>query len=198
MKPQIIMKTGIAIVLLILLCLAPRALAQGNMVVNGGFDTDASGWSITNIGSGGGFLALFGNPPGSVVLENPSSSNVPTASQEIYGLTPGQLYTVSGDYWRGAIDGVADSGFDVSLDGVSLFNTTVSTTYTWFNFSFDYTANSTSVFLSLSTPINVKGNGYIIDNIAMYAVPEPGSLCLIGVCGIVGALFFRKRKNPLP
>ena len=167
-------------------------LAQGNLVVNGSFDTDTSDWILTN---GASYNALFGNPAGSVALDNPDSKNAPTASQEINSLTPGTLYVVSGDYMRGAISGVTDSGFAVALDGVYLFETTASTSYIWYHFSFDYTATSTSALLSLSTPIGEKGNSYTFDNIAMYAVPEPGSLCLIGMGGIMGAMLFRNRRK---
>ncbi len=190
------MKTGIAVVSLILLCQAQRATAQGNMVVNGGFDTDASGWSMINIGSGGGFLALFGNPPGSVVLENPSSSNVPTASQEIGSLTLGQLYVVSGDYRRIAGKDTANISFGVALDGIYMFETVVPSDNSWYNFNFDFTASSSSALLSLSAQINGADYSYAIDNIAMYAVPEPTCLCLIGVGGIAGALFFKRRRKP--
>ena len=96
---------------------------------------------------------------------------------------------------RGAISGVTDSGFGVALDGDYLFETTALTNYNWYNFIFDYTATSTSALLSLSTLIGEKGNGYTIDNIAMYAVPEPSSLCLIGLGGILSAMLFRKRRN---
>jgi hypothetical protein len=192
MKPHMTLKTSTVLTVLTLLLLPHLATAQGNLVVNGGFDTDISGWILTN---GASYNSLFGNPVGSVALYNPGSTDASTASQEINSLTPGILYAVSGDYMRGAISGVTDSGFGVALDGVYLFETTALTNYNWYNFIFDYTATSTSALLSLSTLIGEKGNGYTIDNIAMYAVPEPSSLCLIGLGGILSAMLFRKRRN---
>lgn len=44
------------LICLMLLSSAQSATAQVNLVVNGGFDTDASGWTITNVSDGGGYL----------------------------------------------------------------------------------------------------------------------------------------------
>ena len=89
--------------ILLLSCFIQSVAAQGNLIVNGGFDTDTSGWVITNVevDAGGGYSSSFGNPAGSVFLYNLSFAYIPTASQEINSLTPGQLYIVLGDYQRG-------------------------------------------------------------------------------------------------
>ena len=169
------------------------ATAQGNLVVNGGFDTDTSGWTITNVSEGGGYLSFFGNPSGSVYLYNPSSPHSPGASQTITSLTPGAIYSVSGDYQKGPGKDVADNSFGVALDGIFLFETAVPADFNWHGFSFDYTATSTSAFLSLSAQINGTDYAYFIDNISMEAVPEPSSLWLIGIGGIASAMFLRYR-----
>jgi hypothetical protein len=190
------LKISIVLTALALSCLPQLATAQGNLVVNGGFDTDASGWIITNIDSGSGYRSLAGNPPGCVLLYNLSHQNNPTASQEINGLTPGALYIVSGDYQGGGKDTV-DNSFVVALDGVYLFETSAPENYlNWYSFSFDYNATSTSALLSLSTLIGT-GDGYYIDNIAMYAVPEPSSFWLISISGIVSATFLSNHRNGL-
>lgn len=199
MKPHTTLKTKLVLTALMALCLPQLGLAQGNLVVNGGFDTDTSGWVITNveIDVGGGYSSSFGNPPGSVFLYNLSYAYVPTASQEINSLTPGQLYIVSGDYQRGLGKNKTDDSFGVALDGVFLFETVVPTDSNWHSFSFDYTATSTSALLSLEAQINrtYDDYSYSIDNIAMYAVPEPNSLCLLGMGGMMSALFFRHRRK---
>ena len=122
MKPHNIIGTVILISLM-LLSFAQSATAQGNLVVNGGFDTDASGWTITNVSGGGGYVSFVGNPAGSVYLNNPSLPPVPTASQTINSLTPGVLYIVSGDYQKAAGKNVTGNSFGVALDGVFLFET---------------------------------------------------------------------------
>lgn len=173
----------------ILLCFSPSATAQGNLVENGGFDTDASGWMLTN---GARYNGLYGNPAGDLALGGGPSS-IPTASQEINGLISGQLYTVSGDYLGGGgVKNTSTGGFGVALDGVFLFETNAPTDSGWYGFSFDYTATSTNALLSLSAQINGTVFSYSIDNITMYTVPEPSSTALI-VLGS-GVLFYVRRK----
>jgi hypothetical protein len=195
----IIQKTGaVVLTILMLSYFAQSVTAQGNLIVNGGFDTDASGWVITNVyvPEGGGYVSNYGNPPGSIFLYNPSLPGIPAASQEINSLTPGQLYIVSGDYQRGLGKNKTDDSFGVALDSVFLFETVVPTDSNWHSFSFDYTATSTSALLSLEAQINGTDDySYSIDNIAMYAVPEPNSLCLLEVGGMMSALFFTHRRK---
>jgi len=186
----------IVLTALMLSCLPQLTMAQGNLVVNGSFDTDASGWIITNVNvsAGGGYLSNYGNPPGSIFLYNPSSSHVPTASQEINSLTPGSLYVISGDYQKGLGKNITANSFGVALDGVFLFETNAPVNLNWYNFSFYYTAASSSALLSLAAQINGTDYSYYIDNIAMYAVPEPSAGCLI-IFGSGVLIYVRTRKK---
>jgi len=199
MKPYMTLNISVVLIALALSCFSQSATAQGNLVVNGGFDTDSSGWILTNISvsEGGGYHATFGNPPGSVLLYNPSLPEDPTASQIINGLTPGDIYIVSGNY-RGGGKNVTDNSFGVALDGIFLFETAAPADFfSWHSFSFDYTAASTSALLSLEAQINGTDDSYTIDNISMEAVPEPSSLCLIGIGGIASATLLINRKKGL-
>lgn len=189
MKPHVTLKASMVLTVLALSCSSQSIMAQGNLVVNGGFDTDASGWTLTN---GSGYQSSFGNPPGSILLSN-DSINAPTASQEINSLTPETTYIVSGGYFSGGVNG--NNSLSVALDGIPLFETNAPANFTWNNFSFDYTAASPNALLSLSTPTHGKGYGLIIDNISMQVVPEPNSFCLIGVGGVMGAMLFRNRRK---
>jgi len=188
------MKTNVILIALMVSCFPEWANAQGSMVVNGGFDTDASGWTITNVNvsAGGGYLSFFGNPPGSVYLYNPSLPGVPTASQEINSLTPGSLYIVSGDYSGGGKN-VTDNSFGVALDGVFFFETPAPPDFNWHSFSFEYTATSASALLSLSAQLNGTDDAYKIDNIAMYATPEPSAWALIFLGS--GVLIYVRRNK---
>jgi hypothetical protein len=187
------MKTTIILATLALLCLPYGVAAQGNLVVNGGFDTDASGWVITNVSAMGGYQSSFGNPPGCILLLNMSSADSPMASQAINGLTPGQLYTVSGDYNSGK--NVLGEYFQVAFDGVFVFEAAPPMPYNWYSFNFDYTATSTSAVLSLSELDISVGDSYAIDNIAMYAVPEPSTVWLIFLGGGLFVFMRRNRKK---
>src|SRR5580692_3498904 len=177
------LKTGIVILVASLFShLLPMAVAQGNLVYNGNFETDASGWTADNI-FGGGYTTPGDNSVGCYFLDDFNSA-VPTISQEINDLTPGQLYIVSGNYRSGGKNFAADS-FGVTINNVFLFLTNSPSDNNWYSFSFDYTAPSTSALLSLSAQLNDTGYAYYIDNISMEAVPEPGNLCLLGIGGIV-------------
>jgi hypothetical protein len=181
------MKTHIVLAALALLLLPRLATAQGNLVANGGFNANASSWTLTNISTGFGYQSIGGDPGGCVALDGPNSLFAfPTASQTITSLTPGAIYTVSGNYRQGKGNS-PDYSFGVAMDGVFFFEaaTTVPIDLTWYSFSFQYTANSPSAVLSLSSELNGAGVSYVIDNIAMYAVPEPRALSLFSICGLL-------------
>jgi hypothetical protein len=163
------------------------ATAQGNLVVNGGFDANAGGWTLTGSGR---YDAKNGNPSGEVDFGGSEGA----ASQAINSLTPEFIYNVSGDYQAIVAGGTSTNNysFGVSLDDVFLFGTATPTNSNWYSFNFQYTATSSSTVLSLS---QISGVYYNIDNIAMYAVPEPSSLCLIALGGIMSAMLFRKRRK---
>ena len=169
MKPHWIQKIP-----LVLLVLASRHLvAQGNLVINGTFDVDATGWNI----SFGSYVPSGGNPGGYIALDS-GISNIPTASQAIAGLTPDTVYLISGDYKAGKGTSM-DNSFGVALDGNFLFETTEPGDFNWHNFSFFYAATSSSTVLSLASHLNGTGISYDIDNIAMYETPEPSAWSLI-------------------
>ena len=104
------------------------AFAQ-NLVVNGGFDTDTTGWTASN-NAFGGYRCCKGNPGGFCWLDaaTPSATTDPTLSQMVTGLVSGASYVVSGDYEK-LIDrgGGSPTGlsFGVAIDGVFLRSATV-------------------------------------------------------------------------
>ena len=187
MKPFMPLKTYIGLTGLVLLLLPRLVTAQGNFVFNGGFDTDASGWTLIN---GAYFDTKGGNPAPDVVLEGTTGA----ASQTINGLNPGITYFVSGDYQRADGGSSIDPSFGVAIDGTFLFETVAPASLSWQSFSFFYTAASPSAVLSLSQ-INGTLIHYSIDNISMETAPEPNSLWLIGISGIASAAFFRNRRR---
>jgi hypothetical protein len=197
MKPYMTLKTHIILIALALSRFSQSATAQGNLVLNGGFDTSAAGWILAN---GAEYELTKGNPAGDIALDSihPSPSTDPTASQTINSLTPGTIYTVSGDYAyitdRGGGSPTTDYSFGVAIDGIFLFETLTPTNGTpWRSFSFSYTASSSSALLSLSSQMNGTGITYSIDNIAMYAAPEPSPSLLILLGS--GVLFYVRRKS---
>ena len=186
MKSHTFLKTSLTVTALTFLCFPQLTKAQGNLVVNGGFDTSATGWTLT----GGYYNVKNGNPPGDVVLAGLTAS----ASQTIDGLIVGTIYTVSGSY-QGAVNGsYPDPSFEVTMSGNVLFEIAAPADNNWDNFSFLYTASSSDVTLSIDA-FNGPAPGYLIDNVAMQAVPEPSALVLIILGG--GVFFYayaRKRE----
>jgi hypothetical protein len=187
-----------AIVSLVGLLAQQIVQAQGNLVINGGFDTSATGWTITNIVGNGGYESVYGgNPPGDILLDGMLNGNFvfinPTASQTINGLISGVTYEVSGQYNNVAYrDSPSDLSFGVAIDGVFLFEAAEEPEKNnWRTFNIFYTATSSSATLSLSAQINGTSIPYEIDNISMQKTPEPSAISLILLGS--GVLFYVRR-----
>ncbi len=188
-----IWKVCLTVITLACLCFPQVATAQGNLVVNGGFEAGSQGWTFNKwvgVSAGGdpGIFALLYN-------DDLSDPTVPTASQIVGGLTAGDSYIISGDYlpWKNQATGSPlEPSFGVAVNGVFLFETVAPASYNWQSFSFSYTAISSSALLSLSSQINGMEISYGIDNIAMQAVPEPSSSLLI-MLGSGVVIYVRRR-----
>jgi hypothetical protein len=149
----------------------PLYLVAQNLVINGSFDTNTTGWTA-NIAKD--YQPSLGNPPGCVGLNDPSLQSVPTISQVVTGLTTGVSYTVTGDYkelvnWGGGAP--TNSSFGVAVDGVFEFEDT-QTDSVWHSFGFTFIAPSSTTTLSLSAQMNGTGVAYLIDNIVMQPTPS--------------------------
>jgi hypothetical protein len=95
-------------------------------------------------------------------------------------LITGQPYLISGDYQgNGEVKNTITNNFAVAIDGVVLFETAAPPDLNWHSFNFEYTATSASVLLTLSAQLNGSPDGDHIDNIAMYATPEPSAVSLL-------------------
>jgi hypothetical protein len=180
-----LLKTSLGLVILACLCFPQLAKAQGNLVVNGGFDTSATGWTLL----GGYYNSKNGNPPGDVVFEGLTGS----ATQTINGLTAGSTYIVSGSYQGEAGVPSPNPSFEVTMDGNVLFEIATPADNNWDNFTFLYTASSSATVLSIDA-FNGIAQAYSIDNISMQGVPEPAAWALITLGGGVFYVYARKRK----
>ena len=166
------------------------ATAQGTFVVNGTFDAGYTGWTLLSPGISG-WDSGKGNPDGCFVLAGTSSIGPATMSQTIYGLTSGVTYTVSGDYLAISTRQGISYELGVTIDDTS--NLYEGSVYDWRSFSFTFTADTASTVLSLSSGQNGINDSYRLDNIAITVVPEPSPLCLVGLGGIAGLLFLRRK-----
>jgi hypothetical protein len=153
----------------------PFWVAAQNLIINGGFDTNATGWTASNVSRLGGWACCKGNPGGFFQLDTtPSPTTDPTISQVINGLTPGVSYAVSGVYeklidWGGG--SLTNLSFGVAVDGVFRYEVPQSG-WAWHSFGFAFVATSPSVTLSISAQRNGTGVSYGIDNIVMQPTPS--------------------------
>jgi PEP-CTERM motif len=172
------------IMIIIALIFLPRLLeAQGNLIFNGSFNTNADGWTLSGLAY---FNVKNGNPSPDVVLENG------TLNQTISSLDSGMVYAISGDYQGTPAGSSINYSISVTLNGVAVFYAPVPTDLNWAHFEFQYTATSSSAIISISQ-INQPDVGYSVDNVAMYAVPEPSTLSFLFLGS--GILFYVRPRN---
>ena len=178
------------VVATVLLGSLESATAQGNLVYNGTFNNNSTGWTPVNI-SGGGYISSGGDPGGYYYIAGSGESA--SSISQTFKVTAGQSYLVSIDYFMGQGTS-ADYGFGVSTAGISY---TLQGSSAWQSFSFVFTADSPAALLTFSAGLNNTSACYGVDNISVTAVPEPSPLCLVGLGGIAGLLFLRRKAAPV-
>ena len=156
--------------------------AQGNLIVNGGFDTTNS-WTLSSLAY---FNVKNGTPLPDVVLQGTSSSSLQPIS-----LTQGIDYLITGDY-RPYV--YRFGGLRVGFNNGIVYEISLPTNnYEWSSFSFRYTAPAGISFMFLS----FKGIGQCeIDNIGVYAVPEPHYISFGILAAVLIIVVYFLRRNP--
>jgi hypothetical protein len=170
--------------------LALPGRASANIVINGGFETgDFSGWTqIGNTDFTGVTCAGVGSAPeGScAAFFGPGGST--GGIQQTLGTVIGQGVVISFDYHG---DGGLPGYFEVDFGGQVLLAQTnalaATHTYTFNAIATTATTNLTFLFRD--------DTGFMsLDNVQAAAVPEPGSLALMGI-GLAGLVAWRKRSG---
>jgi hypothetical protein len=171
------MKKILSLIVATFLFVAFSHAQSTNLVSNGGFDT-ISDWTLSNLAY---FNVKNGEPAPDVVLQGTSS----LALQPL-NLTAGITYTISGNYYPNIYNfGDLRIGFN---SGIVYEISLPTNNATWSSFSFQYTVPPSPTHLILT--LSFKGiGGCEIDNIGVYAVPEPhyisfGILILIMIIAI--------------
>lgn len=196
---------GIVFVIL-LVCMGGSLKA--NMIVNGGFDTDMSGWTIP-LGTAGHLDGTESNPSPdgpSVYLNYTTWLSTDPAEP----LVAGQTYEVSflarilgsaGEI--NAVDETLYAHVNSNVNGV-VAPYTVHFTSTWEEYSFQFTPTSAEAvgnyslaFLNCAAEAGygTGGTGYAqfgIDSVSLNAVPEPSTILLL-LGGLLSTLLIRRR-----
>lgn len=145
-----------------------------DILVNGGFDSDASGWQWSNVDGLGGWRSSGGNPDGYFILNSNGSCPVdPTIVQVLEGLVVGGRYLIAGQYipiYPGFGSPAAFS-FGVAIDDEVLEEWQRGPIDVWTAFSVEFNATATTHILSISAERNCDDSSYGIDNIAVDLVP---------------------------
>jgi hypothetical protein len=165
----------------VLACNCSSMMAQTNYIVNGTFSTGTTysvlGWTL---GGGSSLNNKNGDPTPCLDLGG-------TATQTISDLTIGGTYTISGNYYTTTSDSTTLM-LEILIDGVAVAEYS-GTAMTWESFTYDYTATESSITLNFT---RIGGNACLIDNITMYAVPEPSTVALLALG--LGAIGLARRK----
>jgi hypothetical protein len=202
------------------LLLGAAPLQAQNLVTNGTFNTDASGWTL---GGAGCITAAWtggtGNPPGSVLLNECGESNSdPFASQTISGLTPGASYAISVDVLLevNASGGGTGKSFGIFLDSEPS-NPLLLTEFldgNWHTVTVKFVATSTSHTIIFASELDARTPGgpgittdvsYFIDNVSLVpsgviatntvpAMSDP-ALIVLGVLLAAGAALVLRRRH---
>ena len=160
---------------------------SGNMITNGTFDTNATGWTLGGGCGGTIWESGFGSPPGAIRLSacgEPSSN--PISSQTVAGLAIGQSYAVSVD----VLLHINFSGANSKSFGVFIDNEPGSPIFlgefldnTWHKVTANFTATKSNHVLILAAELDARTPGvtgssdvsYFIDNVSLVpaaAVPD--------------------------
>lgn len=164
----------------------------GELINNGGFDSNASGWLAIGNDGNGGFRSSGGSPGGGFVLNGVAALNAdPSISQAVSGLIPGTIYTLTGDYRNffdccGAF--VGQTSFGVDLDGAEIAAfPNPGTNFSPFSVSFTATAETQTI--RFRSEINGTDTDIAIDNISISAPAENTTTSSIDYdCSQIGQL----------
>lgn len=180
-----------------LLAVGATSAFAAELVVNGGFEPDATGWTISHLGSFSGVTTTANStawPPHSGSYCFHMGATSATDQSDVFqdiATVAGTTYTVS--VWALDLNPAdATAGFNATFDGVSFASRGPSLTNAYTQFSANIVASTSLTRLEFT---GYEASQYIlVDDFSVQAqaVPEPASMAALGL-GVV-ALLRRRRK----
>lgn len=173
---------------------ASAAILGPELVTNGTFETDLSGWSIWH-GTIAQDLDTNGGSTYSMLVTNTGSGNADGEAYQFVPMESGKKYQVSFDeknagtslyFSMGAANGDAGA---FGQNGYSNAN--------WANVSFEITVpGTTTTSVQLNMFPYTSGEAILLDNVSIkeVLVPEPASVMLIGMSAL-GLCIRRRRRS---
>lgn len=176
---------------LIPLFLILTAASSRASIINGTFDTDISGWTITGTNTR---WENLGSDPG-VLWLNDFPWVVPTAEATVSGLTVGSTYDLTFDLWQGVVSGTGPNFRAEVLDGLTALVSFTTDTDSLINEPgnpqlLSFNATNSDLTIRFTSQLNADVD-YYVDNVAV--VPESSGLLLSFV--FAGLCLFRRRSR---
>ena len=145
------------------------------VLLNGGFDSDPSGWELHNFDPWSGWTADYGNPAGCVCLNEFGSCAVdPGVTQLLTGLIPGLPYTIDGEY-RPFADPYGNplaESFVVTIDSVVVASFARGPNgLGWSPFTATFTATASEHSLGFWAEYDCDDSSYDLDNLVLSVGP---------------------------
>ena len=174
----------------VLLLLASGA-ANAGLVVNGGFESDFTGWTVTGAAVRGANYGISTNLPesgtSSAGFRGDLARGTLTYLSQTLATVPGQTYIAS--FWGANVPhGAPTNTVQFVWDGTQVLNQSNVNPMPWTFVSGPFTATSSSTVIEFGF-LNGPQGWWAIDNVNIDPTPEPGSVILCGLgIGLVGLL----------